>query len=66
MRSLYQKMKVALSNWSRRYVCSEEPDERLKRLEREAIAEINAQLLHVVQLRMAMRASLEPERRVLH
>ncbi len=61
MRPFYEKMKVALSNWSRRYVCDEDPDERRQRLQQQASEEIHAQLLYVVQLRMAMRATLEPK-----
>ncbi len=60
MRSLYEKMKMALSDWSRRYVCDEDPDERRRRLQQEAFEEIHAQALHVVQLRMAMQATSEP------
>ena len=62
MRSFYEKMKAALNSWSRRYVCDEDPDERRKRLQRQSLEEIYAQLAHIVQLRMAMRASLEPKR----
>ncbi len=54
-----QQVKQALSDWSRRYISDEDPDERRSRLRQQALEEINAQVLPVIQLRMAMRVALE-------
>ena len=59
MLASYQQVKQALSDWSRRYISDEDPDERRSRLREQALEEIYAQVLPVVQLRMAMRAAFE-------
>jgi len=59
--TLFGRMKQAFGEWSRRYICDEDPDERQMRLKAEALQEINAQILPVLQLRMAMHRACESE-----
>ncbi len=59
MRSLYEQIKQSVIDWSRRYVSDEDPAERRKRLLASALEEIHAEVLPVVQMRMAMRAAFE-------
>jgi len=55
MRLLYEQFMLRLNNWTRRYICDEDPDERRKRLRAEALKEVDAQVLPAVQLRVAMQ-----------
>ncbi len=59
MWAYYQQLKQALSDWSCRYISDEDPDERRSRLRQQALEEIYAQVLPVMQLRMAMRVAFE-------
>ncbi len=48
---LYERIAQVLSSVSRKYICDEDPDERRERLRREALAEIDAGIVPIVQLR---------------
>ena len=61
MRTILKRAKGVLDSWSRQYICDEDPDERRERLRAEALKEIDANVLVLVQLREAMRLALEPE-----
>ncbi len=56
MHRLYETITQALASWTRKYLCDEDPDERRARLREEALKEIDAELLPLVQLRLAMHA----------
>lgn len=51
MQSLYDRVALALGELSRTYLCDEDPDERHTRLREEALVEIDATLLPILQLR---------------
>ena len=55
MYGYYQWISQALGVLSLAYVCDEDPDERRARLREGALREIDAQILPVVQLKMAMQ-----------
>ncbi len=56
---IYKKITQFLNRLSRNYICDEDPDERRTRLREEAMREIDAQVLPVVQMRLAMQLAVQ-------
>lgn len=63
MRYVSERIAKVLGGLSRGYFCDEDPDERRERLRGEALAEIDAQILPIVQLRLAMQEWAEENER---
>jgi len=55
MQFLYERIASALRNLVQKYLCAEEPEERRKRLREQALAEIDAKMLPILQMRVAMQ-----------
>jgi hypothetical protein len=51
--SFYERIAEALESLSQKYLFSEDPEERRNRLREEALAEIDATVLPILQMRVA-------------
>ncbi len=55
MRMLFEQFGQALGESWRRYICDEDPDERRKRLHKQALKEIDAKLLSIIKSQITMQ-----------
>jgi hypothetical protein len=55
MHLLYERVALALGNLSQRYLYDEDPEERRERLREEALTQIDAKMLPILQTQLAMQ-----------
>ncbi|MFZ1109454.1 MAG: hypothetical protein WAN43_14075 [Rhodomicrobium sp.] len=55
MHHLYETVALALKNLSQKYLYDEDPEERRNRLREEALTQIDAKILPILQMRLAVQ-----------